>query len=342
MRLMSARCEMDGQKGHAQHLPSAFGMKAGAERFPLMVLPQVSNVCNSRCVHCWFNANTDLRKRDGVRYMEPLLLRKIVDEMAQHTQTKPLMRITGTGEPLLMPGLDDELVRAAGEKGVRVAIITNGSLLVADRSRRLIDAGVEAIEISADAADAATYAKIRKGLNFETLLRNIDDALEHRDRRGEGTKILVSFVENPEQIDPDRVEAFWRTRVDNVIRRKFLTYGQLSESGYAKDTYLPTDQRVPCPYPFERMPITANGNVTFCNFDVADGHYMGNVGKQTIEEIWKNLAYEAWRQKILAGAYEELPLCSKCSDWKFKSWNYNFFKVLDEAAEPGLVVSAKK
>lgn len=302
-----------------------------------MVLPQVSNVCNSRCVHCWFNENTSLRKRDGVRYMEPLLLRKIVDEMALQT-TKPLMRITGTGEPMLMPGLDDELVRAAG-KGVRVAIITNGSLLTSDRSLRLVDAGVEAIEISADAADPETYARVRKGLNFDTLLRNIEDALEHRERLRRPTRILVSFVENPEQIDPDAVEAFWRARVDNVIRRKYLTYGQLPESGYAKETYLPEDKRVPCPYPFERMPITANGNATFCNFDVADGHYMGNVTSHSIAEIWRNLAFEVWRQKILVGAYEDLPLCSKCLDWKFKSWNYNFFKVLEESAEPGTALA---
>jgi radical SAM protein with 4Fe4S-binding SPASM domain len=326
-------------EAHAAHLPNAFGMKPGAERFPLMVLPQVSNVCNSRCVHCWFNANTKLRKRDGVRYMDPALLRKIVDEMAENAATHPLMRITGTGEPLLMPGLDDELVRASAEKGVRVAIITNGSLLDSSRSARLVEAGVEAIEISADAADPITYARVRQGLDFETLLRNIEAVLEHRARLGSPTKILVSFVENPEQIDPDAVEAFWRQRVDNVIRRKYLTYGQLSETGYAKETYLPQDQRVPCPYPFERMPITANGNVTFCNFDVADGHYMGNVGKTSISEIWRNLGYEAWRQRILAGAYEELPLCSKCSDWKFKSWNYNFFKVLDDAAEPGMAES---
>jgi radical SAM protein with 4Fe4S-binding SPASM domain len=249
---------------------------------------------------------------------------------------KPLMRITGTGEPLLMPGIDHELIRAAAEKKVRVAIITNGSPLTPERSSRLIEAGVEAIEFSADAADQETYARVRKGLDFKTLLGNIDAAIEFRQRISGATRILVSFVENPESIDSDAVESFWRQRVDKVIRRKYLTYGQLPESGYAKETYLPTDQRVPCPYPFERLPITASGNVTFCNFDVADGHYMGNVATQKIEEIWRNLAFESWRHKILAGAYEELPLCSKCSDWKFKSWNYNFFKVLDDAAEPGL------
>ncbi|MCE5248803.1 radical SAM protein [bacterium] len=305
-------------------------MKTGSETFPLMVLPQVSNVCNSNCVHCWFAENPKLRQRDGVRFMRGQLLRKIIDEIAAHTDPKPLMRITGAGEPFLMPGLTDILVYAAGEKNVRVGVITNGSLLTPDISHRLIDAGVEALEISADASDRESYERIRRGLSFDVLLGNIGSMLDYRDKTGGKTKIIVSFVENPDEIDPDAVEDYWRKKVDNVIRRKYLTYGQISEDKYSAETYLPPENRVPCPYPFERMVILASGYVTFCNFDVADSLYMGNVNSRTIGEIWRSEKFEALRALILGGRYEEMPLCAKCNDWKYKSWKYNYFKVLND------------
>ncbi|MDD4601878.1 MAG: radical SAM protein, partial [Negativicutes bacterium] len=285
----------------------------------------------SNCVHCWFNSNPKLRNRDGIKFMKPDLLRRIIDEVAEHKIAKPLIRITGSGEPFLMPQLTELLAYACAEKGVRAAIITNGSLLKPERVKKLMDVGIEAIEISIDAADKVSYERIRRGLKFDIIMRNIEYMMEYRSKSKTSTKILVSFVENQSEIDCDKVEMFWRQRVDNVIRRKYLTYGQISGEGYSKETYLPSDERVPCPYPFERMVVLASGNVTFCNFDVADGYYMGNLYEESIERIWRGIKYEEWRKLVLNGQFEKVPLCAKCDDWKYKSWTHNFFKVLDEA-----------
>lgn len=314
-----------------KHLPERFGLKPGADIFPLMVLPSVSNVCNSRCRHCWYTANPSLRKRDGIPFMPARLFRKIIDEVAEHKQPRPLIRITGTGEPFCMPDLAELIVYGCTKKHVRIAVISNGSLITPEMSARLIDAGIEALEVSVDAADATTYARIRPGLSFDVLLRNVEAMLKFRAAGSAKTKIIISFVENPQDIDPDAVERFWRGRVDNVIRRKYLTYGQLSGKLCSKKTYLPANRRVPCPYPFERMVILASGNVTFCNFDVQDGYYMGNVNDQTIREIWRGDKFEVWRKLVLDLKFEEVPLCAKCEDWKYKSWNYNFFRVLKNA-----------
>ena len=313
---------------YKEHLPNRFGLKEGAESFPLMVLPSVSNACNSSCVHCWYTAKPRLRKRDGITYMPAALLEKIFLQVSENNQHRPLVRITGTGEPFLMPGLTEVLVDGCGDKGVRAAVITNGVLVTPERSARLIDAGIEAIECSVDASDQRSYEKIRKGLKFAELIRNIDFMLEYRAKKNSPVRILVSVVDNEKEIDGAAVEAFWKQKVDHVIMRKYLTYGQLSEDNYSQDAYLPPDERVPCPYPFERMVILADGSVTFCNFDVEDSLFMGNINTRTIQEIWQGEAFQQWRDLVLAGRFEDVPLCAKCSDWKYKSWTHNFFKVL--------------
>lgn len=316
---------------YKKHLPEKFGLKKGAENFPLMILPSVSNACNSRCLHCWFNEKPSLRRRDGINFMPSKLLYKIIDEVAEHITPRPLVRITGTGEPFLMPELTDVLVYACGKKNVRVAVITNGSLVTPECSKRLIDAGIEAIECSVDASDKETYERIRHGLKFETILENIEFMVNYRNKISAPTKILVSVVDNQKKIDSSVVEKFWQERVDNVIIRKYLTYGQLTEELYSKETYLPPYRRVPCPYPFERIVILSSGDVTFCNFDVEDGYFMGNINNSPIEDVWKNRKFETWRKLVLEARFEDIPLCTKCNDWKYKSWTYNFFKVLENA-----------
>jgi len=317
---------------YQEHLPEKYGLKEGAEEFPLMILPQVANVCNSRCAHCWYNSDQSLRNRDGVPWMDKKLMKKILDEISLHNDPKPLVRITGTGEPFLWKDMPDMLVYGAGEKNIRMAVITNASKVTPDISPRLIDAGVEALEFSVDAGDKDTYEnKARPGLKWDVLQENLDAFLNYREKVGGKTKIFVSVVINTEIIDPDQVENYWRPRVDNVIMRKYLSYGVTSKKQYSEDTYLPPDKRVPCPYPFERMVILANGNVTFCNFDVQDNLYVGNVNENSIKEIWMAPRFKDWREKILQGHYEEIPLCKKCDDWKYKSWNHNYFKVLKDA-----------
>jgi len=312
----------------SEHLPERFGFKEGAEEFPLMIMVTMSNVCNSRCIHCPFSMDSSLRKREDAKWMSSDLFRKIINECAHY---KAFIRVTGTGEPFMQPDLPDLLIEAK-EKGVKCGCITNGSLLTPDKSKRLIDRGVDVIEISVDAMDELTYSEIRHGLNFATLLKNIDYMVSYKKKINSPTCILASIVENPDKIDVKAVEEFWRgIGVDNVIIRKYLTYGTLDKNVYSKETYLPPEKRVPCPYPFERMVILAGGEVTFCNFDVKDGYFMGNINEQSIKEVWNGEAFKEWRNIILTGKYEEMPLCSKCEDWKYKSWKHNFFKVMKNA-----------
>jgi MoaA/NifB/PqqE/SkfB family radical SAM enzyme len=89
----------------------------------------------------------------------------------------------GAGEPLLYPFLGD-LVEALKTSPAVVGFNSNGHLLTAAVSRRLVERGLDWISISLDAATARTYLRIRRRADFELLLSKVQALREIRDAAG--------------------------------------------------------------------------------------------------------------------------------------------------------------
>jgi MoaA/NifB/PqqE/SkfB family radical SAM enzyme len=98
---------------------------------------------------------------------------------------------TGGGEPLLQPRLA-EWIAEAHQAGCETGILTNGLLLDVETSRRLIEAGIDWICVSMDAATADLYEEIRQGSDFGRVCQNLMalDELRHRSR----PRIMINFV----------------------------------------------------------------------------------------------------------------------------------------------------
>ncbi len=88
---------------------------------------------------------------------------------------------------------------------------------------------------------------------------------------------------------------------------------------------------MPCPFIFERLNIDSRGNVMVCGYDIAANTSMGNVNHQSIAEIWHGEGFRLYREKHLAGQGRDLPLCATCPDWQYRSWQHNYWKVVNNA-----------
>jgi radical SAM protein with 4Fe4S-binding SPASM domain len=317
-------------KNKIRHLPEEYKIKDGAERFPLLIAISASNVCNAECPKCVYTQNKNLRKVYGSEpFMKPLIFDKIADEAGKF---KALIRISGTGEPLLNPDIIDEIEYAKGV-GARIGLITNGSLLNEKKIKRILEAEVDAIEYSIDAMDEENYAKIRVGLEYKDVRDSIIRTVELRNKLNKKTAIIVSVVNNPTEHDyVNKTVEYWKAIVDNVISRKFLRWGLIEEENKTPE-YLSSVERVPCPFPFERLNIDTSGNVRFCGYDIAYNEYMGNVLDNTIEEIWTGEKFSRWRQYHLNREFDKIEMCKNCTDFPYRSWSYNYWNVLKDANE---------
>jgi len=124
-----------------------------AEFKPRLIFWEVTKGCNLRCIHCRATA-TELSSPTDLPTGKAL---DIIDQIAG--VANPILVLSG-GEPLYRSDIF-QLARYATDKGLRVALATNGTLLTKEVARMIADAGVKRVSISLDGADAETHDSFR-------------------------------------------------------------------------------------------------------------------------------------------------------------------------------------
>ncbi len=308
-------------------------MREQAAEYPMMLVLSFTYLCNAKCPNCPYT-NSDIRDdyKDSM-HMSEEIFKKIADESGPYNA---FLRISGGGEPIIHPKAV-ELLLYAKEKGCKIGLITNGSLFNEENSRKLLEANIDMIEFSVDACESETYSKVRTGLNWEKLVKNVQRMIELRKEIGSKSRIIGSAI-NQKGIDIDAVEDFWINKIgiDYLIKRKFLTWGENThidaENSADKSEYIKAGE-VPCPFIFERLNIDSRGNVMVCGYDIAANTSMGNVKNQSVKEIWVDKGFEYYRKMHLEGRGAEIELCSQCPDWKYRSWTHNYWKTVKNAED---------
>lgn len=163
----------------------ALRYRAG-ERRPVVVL-NLTRACNLRCVHCYATATPG----PAADELGPDELRAVIADLADYGV--PALLLSG-GEPLMRDDLE-AVAAFAVEKGLRVAVSTNGTLIDAERARRLAGAGVVYVGVSLDGigetndrfrgvegayeralagVEAARAAGLRVGVRFTMTRANVE------------------------------------------------------------------------------------------------------------------------------------------------------------------------
>ena len=308
-------------------MQDSYGIRPEAREFPMMCVLSFVYVCNAKCPSCPYTNSgirTDYQDRP---LMNEDTFKIIADQCGEYGAW---IRISGGGEPMLHPKAV-KLMEYAKKVGAKVGLITNGSRFTEVSSRRLLAAQIDMIEFSVDAADPQTYERVRRGLDWKTLLRNVKRMVQLRDKLKSKTKIIASGV-NQVDVDIEAVVKFWEPMVDNFQKRKYLTWGINDPSKSADPTpYLPPEERIPCPFIFERLNIDSRGKVMVCGFDIAAVTDMGNIHEKSIKEIWHGEGFDYYRQRHLSRRGDEIDLCRNCPDWQYRSWQHNYWKIVRNA-----------
>lgn len=310
-----------------EHTKDTYSIREEAVEFPMMIVLSFSYVCNALCPNCPYT-NSDIRSDyKDAKYMSEDTFKKIADEAGRYGTW---LRISGGGEPLMHQKFL-ELMEYAKEKGCKLGIINNGSLMSIDKAKRLFEISADMIEFSVDASNKKDYDVVREGLSFDKLVGNVQAAFELRNTMKASTKIIASAI-NQKGIDVEEVEKFWLPYVDQFQKRKYLTWGINDPENSADDTpYLAPEEKIPCPFIFERLNIDSRGQVMVCGYDIAANTNMGNIHEKTIKEIWHGEDFEFYRKKHLERKGDDIEMCRNCPDWQYRSWKHNYWKIVENA-----------
>jgi hypothetical protein len=114
----------------------------------------------------------------------------VFEQFLQRIEGLAHIELQGEGEPLLHPRFF-AFVAAAQTRfpGVRVSMLTDGSLFTAQHIDRILEHGIHRIFVSMESADARRFQDIRGG-TFDRVRRGITALLEARTRRGATTPVV--------------------------------------------------------------------------------------------------------------------------------------------------------
>lgn len=282
------------------------------EDFPMFVRFETQFKCNGRCKMC-VHGHDDLRADYSYDETMPMdTFKRLVDECAEHNC--PSVGMSQTNEPLLDKDLM-ERIEYVTKKGIMdIHLNTNAMLLSEDISKRILDTGVTRICFSVDAVTEETYNKIRIGLNFNRVLKNIDTFLNLKAKSGQELPLTrVSFLlQEDNKHELEEFKKIWVDKVDYISIQRYVPISSFDdERSYAIEE-APIRGKQKCSYPFESLFIHGDGTVVPCAAHRARHISVGNIKNNTIHEIWHSDGMNKLREAHKSGDLSGTKFCSTC------------------------------
>ena len=292
-------------------------------RTPYVIHIDPSDVCNFRCKFCP-SGNAELMKKTrgrGHGPMDIVLYRQIIDSLADFADPIRVIRLYKEGEPLVNPHFAD-MVRYAKESPhvQRVDTTTNASLLTPELSRRIIDAGLDRLNISVEGMNAGQYLDFSGyRLDFGKFVENIAFFYEHKGSCELNIKI------NGDILTPEQEEEFYTTFGD--ITDGISVEHSIDYWPKFNDMKVEIDEGVNmlggkagevmvCPYVFYEMCINSDGTYSLCRFDwnhamLLDQHV---AGYPSPKKVWDSIVLWNFQQQFLRKERKLMTVlsCPKC------------------------------
>jgi MoaA/NifB/PqqE/SkfB family radical SAM enzyme len=267
-----------------------------APHLPEIVQIESTNMCNAKCVFC---PRDEMHRVEGIMSME--LYRKLVDECAELGITH--VRMHNYGEPFVDRKLVEK-VRYAKQQGIKeVGMISNGSLITEAVARGMVEAGLDAINISVDASGKDVFESTRIGLKYDKVIANIERLVRIRAEAGKRRpKLILSFVRQNNSVDEQAFIEHWRHIADKIHITDLHNWGGTLNAE--------SDVNYPCYRPWLTFTVLWDGRVSLCCADFDGRTILGDLNASTIRDVWNNEAYRTARRQHLDHGGPEV--CQSC------------------------------
>ena len=189
-----------------------------AQQDPICVYLETTNRCNLLCTTC----PRTYEELEPPADMSWDLFRRIVDQLPRIERAV----LHGVGEPMLVKRLPD-MVRYLKDRGTYVLFNTNGTVLNEKNGRALIDAGLDELRVSLDAANAQSYQAVRGKNYFNRILKNVRTFCALQERLGcERPRVSAWLTGLKETIAelPDFVRVAAETGVKEVYLQRLVFF----------------------------------------------------------------------------------------------------------------------
>ncbi len=274
--------------------------------------------CNLRCKWC----SLDHTKKRSLMTVE--VLARALDELSANPKFDiDRIDLHNAGEVLLHPELEGMLgvIKEKKESFRRkptVHLLTNATLLDERRTAVITGADVlDEIRFSMDGGNLNNYKEIRRGADWETVKSNVLNFIAKNREKGGRIKTGVICIVPPEMpLKTEWMDDDFRTlfsRIDNVELRHPHNWDGSRDLHLARNIYK-TEGRL-CKFLLKNLVILPNGDVTVCCADLNSRGVIGNITKNSLEDIYLSGRRMDMLDLYRNGKMEDIDLCKDCAGY---------------------------
>lgn len=282
---------------------------------------EITGRCNYRCSFC------ALQSRDGAPGdMDMNLFRRITREMRDAGVEE--IGVFYLGESFTRKeALADAIRYLKADLGMPyVFLTTNGSLADPQTTHLLMNAGLDSLKWSINAATPEQFRDVMgvKPELFDRALENLKSTRQVRDSHNYPCRLYASSIlyDGEQQL---LMEKLLRERVLPYVDEHYwlplYSMGSVATAREAELGYRPIAgnqgrigalrEPLPCWACFTEAHVTSDGMLSACCFD-ADGRFaMGDLNNQSFMEAWHSQSFQTLRQAHLAKDVSGT-VCEKC------------------------------
>ena len=314
------------------------------KKFPYIYNLETTNYCNMKCVMC---PRTMFMTRKNI-WIDDQLFEKIISNVKTHDQ-KSLeyfwhwvendydqkvnevsengfyfsvvsrhLVLHGFGEPFLDKKLIQR-IELCTKKKIPTYFSCTPATMTVEKAEKAMEAGLGVLKFSLDAMDERKIKEIRgKKADFVDSIEKILKIIDIKKKKNFKTLLVPCMIDLA--VEPN----------DTDMHKKFLEFwsdkdvfayikSQDNRYMYENDKDLKNKSHYSkqyCEYPWLSVSIMADGNVVPCTQISNNELVLGNINKNTLEEIWNGKKYQELRKMHITGKFHKGHKCNEKCDMK--------------------------
>jgi radical SAM protein with 4Fe4S-binding SPASM domain len=290
---------------------------------PISISFEPTTSCNLRCPECPSGLRSFTR---ATGMLGQPLFQNVIDQLAP---TLSYLTFYFQGEPYLHPQFLD-MVQYAASRNIYTATSTNAHYLKDENARLTVESGLDRLIISIDGTTQDTYQSYRVGGSLEKVIEGARNIIAWKKKLKSRTPhVMFQFLvvkPNEHQI-PEVYTLAKQIGVDQVVLKtaqiydyangsdlipeqdQYSRYRKMNDGSYTIKNSLDNH----CWKMWHSCVITWDGKIVPCCFDKDAHHVLGDLTKNSFEEVWNGEAYNSFRASLLRSR-SEIEICKNCTE----------------------------